>query len=138
MIVEVDFRKEKIMKILAVCIVLLCFTLAAKADHITGGEIFYTFAGSSNGINSYNVTFKLFMRCNSGRQFNNPTLVSLFDRGTNQRFSDISVNLSSSEVIQIANPDPCITDPPRVCYVVGYYHFTVNLPVSADGYILSS
>src|SRR5205085_6366096 len=46
--------------------------------------------------------------------------------------------LSSSEVIQISNTDPCITDPPRVCYVVGYYNFNVNLPASTNGYILSS
>jgi len=134
----VDSRKQKITKILIVGVILLCLNISAKADHITGGEIFYTFAGTTNGNNSYNVTFKLFMRCNSGRQFNNPTVVSIFDKGTNQRVSDINVNLSSSETIQITNPDPCITDPPKVCYVVGYYNFSINLPANANGYTLSS
>src|SRR3954468_9840917 len=125
-------------KIHSLCIALLCFVISAKADHITGGQIYYTYTTNPNGTIAYTATFKLYMRCNSGRQFNNPTIVSIFDKGTNQRVSDISVSLSSSEVIQISNTDPCITDPPRVCYVVGYYNFNVNLPASTNGYILSS
>lgn len=110
----------------------------AKADHITGGEIFYTTTSNSDGTYTYATTFKLFMRCNSGRQFNNPTVVSVFDKATNERVSDVRVNLSSSETIQITNTDPCISDPPKVCYVVGYYHFTITLPASPNGYIMSS
>src|SRR6476620_2804105 len=125
-------------KVLFFAIVLLCFVGEVKADHITGREIYYTSTIGANGTNTYNVTFKLFMRCNSGRQFNNPTVVSVFDKGTNQRVTDINVNLNSSETIQITNPDPCITDPPNVCYVVGYYNFVLNLPATANGYILSS
>ncbi len=125
-------------KLCTFCIVLLCFITKAKADHITGGEIYYT-CSSNNGVNyTYNVTFKLFMRCNSGRQFYNPTIISVFDRGTNHRISDINVNLSSSETISLTDPDPCISDPPTVCYVVGYYNFTLTLPANANGYILSS
>ncbi|MDQ6814403.1 MAG: hypothetical protein M3040_11745, partial [Bacteroidota bacterium] len=91
----------------------ICFSTTAKADHITGGEIYYTYTSSANGVNTYNVTFKLFMRCNSGRQFNNPTIISVFDKGTNQRITDISVNLTRSETIEITDTDPCISDPPK-------------------------
>lgn len=125
-------------KILFSLIASLFIALTAKADHITGGEIFYTCTPAANGTNTYKVTFKLFMRCNSGRQFNNPTVVSVFDKVTNQRVTDINVNLSSSETIQITNSDPCITDPPKVCYVVGYYNFVLNLAANANGYIISS
>jgi gliding motility-associated-like protein len=125
-------------KILLFFLLFLFFAFTAKADHITGGEIYYTSVPGANGTNSYNVTFKLFMRCNSGRQFNNPTVVSVFDKGTNQRVTDINVSLSSSETIQITSQDPCITDPPKVCYVVGYYNFVLNLPATANGYTLAS
>ncbi|HSU48987.1 MAG TPA: gliding motility-associated C-terminal domain-containing protein [Segetibacter sp.] len=125
-------------KVIFLFILLLGLFSKVKADHITGGEIYYTSSAGTNGTNTYNVTFKLFMRCNSGRQFNNPTVVSVFDKGTNQRVTDINVNLTSSETIQITSPDPCITDPPNVCYVVGYYNFVLNLPATANGYILSS
>jgi gliding motility-associated-like protein len=110
----------------------------ARADHITGGEMFYTFIGKSGNNYQYAVTLKLFMRCNSGRRFNNPTIVSVFDRITNARIRDLSVPLTKQENIRLSNSNPCITNPPTVCYDVGYYQFTVALPASANGYLLSS
>ncbi len=98
----------------------------------------YSFVGVSNGMYQYNVSFKLFMRCNSGRQFNDPTIVSVYDKATNNLITDLSVRLSNSETISLNNANPCITDPPQVCYVVGYYNFTLSLPASLQGYLLSS
>jgi gliding motility-associated-like protein len=112
--------------------------LLAKADHITGGEMYYTYNGLSNGQNSYTVTLKLFMRCNSGRQFPDPAIISVFNKLSFERISDISVALSRRETISIASSDPCISDPPTVCYEVAYYTFTVSLPVNQAGYILAS
>jgi gliding motility-associated-like protein len=111
----------------------------AQADHITGGEMFYTTNGLSNGLYQYSVTLKLYMRCNSGRQFNNPTIVSIFDRVSGQRISDQTVSLSSQENISLpSNSNPCISNPPNVCYDVGYYRFNISLPASANGYVLAS
>ncbi|MBC7903355.1 MAG: hypothetical protein H7Y27_08025, partial [Gemmatimonadaceae bacterium] len=55
-------------------LILLAVFMTAKADHITGGEMYYSYGGFVNGKHNYNVTLKFFMRCNSGRQFNNPTI----------------------------------------------------------------
>lgn len=120
-------------------ILLLCaFSFTAKADHITGGEMFYTYTGTSNGQNNYDVTLKLFMRCNSGRQFPDPAIISVFNRNGYSRLQDISVELFDQQTIQLTNPDPCITNPPRVCYEVAYYHFSISLPSNQSGYILAS
>jgi gliding motility-associated-like protein len=110
----------------------------AHADHITGGEMFYTSSGNINGTQQYAFTLKLFMRCNSGRTFNNPTTVSIFDRLTNQRISDVSVALSNQETISLNTNNPCISNPPTVCYVVGYYDFVLNLPESVNGYTVAA
>ena len=110
----------------------------AKADHITGGEMYYTYTGFSNGLHQYNVTLKFYMRCSSGRNFNNPTIVSVFNKTNNARFTDISVPLTDRQTISITTPDPCITNPPPVCYEVGYYNFNVSLPSSAQGFVLAS
>jgi hypothetical protein len=120
--------------------ILLCLAMPflSRADHITGGEMYYTFEGFSNGLYTYNVTLKFYMRCNSGRSFNNPTIVSIFDKGNNTRVRDMSVTLTKQETIQITNPDPCITNPPFVCYEVGFYNFSLSLPSSVSGYILAS
>src|SRR5688572_27869092 len=101
------------------------FSLGAKADHITGGEMSYTYNTLSNGENIYTVTLKLFMRCNSGREFPDPAIISVFDRLNFQRVRDISVVLSSRQTISLTSYDPCISDPPPVCYEVAYYTFSI-------------
>jgi len=121
-----------------VSILLISLSFSGRASHITGGEMYYTFAGVNNGIYQYNVTLKLFQRCGSGRQFNNPTIISIFDKTNNSRIGDISVPINNITNISITNPDPCITNPPTVCYDVAYYTFSVSLPASVAGYVLAS
>ena len=63
------------------CLALLLFAslaITGRASHITGGEMFYTFTGIVGGQYTYSVTLKLYQRCNSGRQFPNPAIISIF------------------------------------------------------------
>ncbi|HRG23647.1 MAG TPA: gliding motility-associated C-terminal domain-containing protein [Chitinophagaceae bacterium] len=123
------------------CFILLITTLLpclVKGSHITGGEMLYTFSGVNLGLYRYNFTLKLYQRCNSGRQFPNPIVVSVFDKSSGLRVMDISVNLSAEDNIRISDPDPCISNPPDVCYDVAYYNFPVSLPSSVSGYVLAS
>jgi hypothetical protein len=119
-------------------ILLTVFSLTANAIHITGGEMYYTFVGMNGGQYEYKVTLKLFQRCNSGRQFPNPAIISVFDKVNGSRIRDVSVNISSNETISITDPDPCINNPPAVCYDVAYYTFNITLPASSGGYVIAS
>lgn len=121
-----------------VSILLLALSLTIRASHITGGEMYYRYIGISNGVYQYEVTLKLFQRCGSGRQFPNPTIISIFDKTTNNRVIDLTVPITNTTNISITNPDPCITNPPAVCYDVAFYTFPVSLPASAQGYVLAS
>lgn len=125
------------MKKLLLFILFASIFIQVKADHITGGEFYYTYSSGPNNTINYNITYKLFMTCSSTRQFNDPSYLSVFDRLTNQRVADFNINLTNTEVISITNPDPCITNPPSVCYRVGYYNFTLTLPASQNGYLLT-
>jgi len=125
------------MKQLSAFIILICFFYNASASHITGGEMYYVFNGISNGEYQYSVTLKLLMRCNSGRQFNDPAVISFFNKSTNSRFLDVSVPLTRKETIQLTDFNRCISNPPTVCYEVGYYEFSTSLPPSADGYLIT-
>ncbi|HEY6061995.1 MAG TPA: PKD domain-containing protein [Chitinophagaceae bacterium] len=122
--------------IISVLLTALCS--AAVASHITGGEMSYRYLGMTNGQYRYEVTLKLYQRCNSGRQFPNPAIISIFNKTNNSRVTDINVNIGNTENISITNPDPCISNPPDVCYDVAYYTFTISLPPSADGYVMGS
>ncbi|MEP6594856.1 MAG: PKD domain-containing protein, partial [Ginsengibacter sp.] len=126
------------LKKLIIFFLLLIYGSIVKADHITGGEMYYTSTPGSNGMILYNVTLKLFMRCNSGREFIDPSIVSVFNRSTNARISDVSVFLGNQKTIQLNDAGPCVTNPPVVCYVIGTYIFQVALPASPEGYILST
>jgi gliding motility-associated-like protein len=106
----------------------------AKADHITGGEMYYV----HNGGFSYTVTLKLFMRCNSGRMFPDPAIISVFDKNGPTRMQDISAGISNRQTLQLNTFDPCISTPPTVCYEVAYYVFEVTVPPSATGYVIAS
>ena len=117
-------------------LLLMALHFEAKADHITGGEMFYNFTGKSGTNNTYAVTLKLYMRCNSGRRFNDPTTIAIFDKSNFQQVQEISVPLIDETTISLNNQNPCISDPPTVCYVIGIYHFSVSLPPNAEGYLI--
>jgi gliding motility-associated-like protein len=119
-------------------VLLAGFSFPGRASHITGGEMYYTFIGVLNGEYRYSVTLKLFQRCFSGRQFPNPIVVSVFDKTNGSRVLDLQVPLNSTSNLSIANYNPCISNPPVVCYDVAYYSFTVSLPGSPSGYTIAS
>jgi gliding motility-associated-like protein len=100
--------------------------------------MYYTYLGVSGGMHQYDVTLRFYMRCNSGRMFNNPCIITVFDKATNNRVTGVSVPLASQHNISINDPNPCITNPPRVCYEIGTYLFKLSLPASEAGYIVSS
>ncbi len=121
-----------------ILVLLITSPIFSMAGHISGGEIHYTLVGQSSGEYTYNITLKLYRLCDGGRQINNSTVVSIFNRATNERIRDIIVPLSSKRELKFISTDPCITNPPTVCYEVGFFDFNITLPPSANGYIVSS
>lgn len=124
--------------LLLAAFILLGFIPSALADHITGGEIFYTFKGMSGSDYRYGVTVRLFMRCNSERMFNDPAIIGVFNLLTGERITNLDAALTRTQQLSLDETDPCITNPPRVCYNVGSYEFDVVLPPSKDGYLLTA
>lgn len=98
----------------------------------------YTLVSQLNGNYTYNVTLKLYRLCDGGRELNNSTIVSVFNRGNFARIMDITVPLSFTQTLNLSQFAPCITNPPTVCYEVGYFDFSVTLRGNAEGYLLSS
>jgi gliding motility-associated-like protein len=124
-------------KLFGIFLLLACF-LFARADHITGGEIFYSLTSVSGNQYTYHITYKLFMVCHTIRQFPDPAIISIFNKGSGVRIMDKSIRLGRTEYLQLTDTNPCVTDPPEVCYRVGYYDFDVTLPASADGYLIAT
>lgn len=129
----------KALKYTLLCII-GCFGFASSyANHITGGEMFYVLKGMSGGDYIYEVTLKLYRDCNSGgAQLDDVAPIAVFNNETRAQFgSTFMVTRTNKVTLSIKSPDPCILNPPTVCYEVGYYTFTVTLPPSSQGFTIS-
>jgi len=111
------------------------------AEHITGGEMYYTFTGiSSTGQYQYRVTLKLYRDCfSAGAQLDAGAAIAIFGKSGGNMVWNNSNNLvtrTKVERLQLGSPGACITNAPIVCYEVGYYEFEVSLPASVNGYTI--
>jgi len=115
-------------------------TATAFANHITGGEMYYTLTGQSGNNYSYHVVLKLYRDCNAppgSAQLDDAAPISIF---SNSGFASVwakTVDRTKIVVLNLDSPNPCINNPPAVCYQVGYYEFDVTLPGTAQGYTVA-
>jgi hypothetical protein len=121
-------------------IVALLFTLSSYANHITGGEMFYTLVNQSGNTYTYAITLKLFRDATTGTQLDPSVNIAIYDKATNALVWSSAgtggIALASTAILT-ATPGPCIVNPPTVSYQVGFYNFTVPLPGSASGYTIT-
>lgn len=122
---------------------MICITCAyeARASHIIGGEMYYEYLGTAGeGMHRYKITLKLFRVCESGGNLAimpPSVFFTFFNNETNQ---EIAKNLSpqkSFDEKQSAQTDPCIVNPPRVCFQIGTYETTVTLAENDQGYTVA-
>ena len=108
-----------------------------RANHITGGQIYYTLNSQSGNNYSYSVSLLLYRdSLSSGAQLDQTASIAIFDRLTGAMVFNRNVELSFIEVLHLHSPGPCINHPPTVIYQVGHYKFDVTLPGNANGYII--
>jgi gliding motility-associated-like protein len=113
------------------------FAIPLFANHITGGEVYYTYKGQlANGNHQYHVTLKLYRdHFSTGAQLDPAAPIAIFNNGT--MVWSQSVPMTSQVRLILGSPGPCISNAPVVDYDVGYYEFDVDLPSSTFGYIIS-
>jgi gliding motility-associated-like protein len=122
----------------------LCF-----AGHIAGGEVFYKYLGPGVLGNSskYEISLRLFREClppvggvataempaSVGVNIYNNTVPS------SQFGAQLNVARTSFETLPLTYVNPCISPPPTpgICYQVGVFTFTMDLPNTANGYIIA-
>ena len=134
-------------KFLVLIIITLLYFLPASASHISGGELFYEYQGPGSTPNSskYKLTIRLFSDCHpidpgSTQVLENETVV-IGIYNTNGLTFQSSVRLTLQlpiPVIELHQSSiPCLTSAPDVCFRIGVFTATTELPSSPDGYTLS-
>lgn len=130
------------MKKLIVLILWLFVTMTAEAHHIIGGEMNYIFV-SSNGTNyTYNVTLKLYRGCepvdNNHSALDPSVVFSIWDNDNNSFYATSQpIPLNGPVEPQKRSIDPCIVNPPTICYELGTYTTTLTLPLNRTGYTIA-
>ncbi|MGB1317885.1 MAG: hypothetical protein ACPG5W_06750, partial [Flavobacteriales bacterium] len=104
----------------------------AKATHIVGGELVYTYLGSSQ----YQISLIVYRDCSVTTDFDDPASVGVFN-ASNNLVQDLNFNLDS--VVQLVGTinSSCVTAPSNVCTEVGYYSEIVTLPPVVGGYTIA-
>ena len=126
------------MKRFLLILITIVLSKTLLAEHITGGEMFYTYVGRSGSNYQYKITLKLFRHClNTGAQLDPAAAIGIFNRTTGALVWNQKIPITRREELRLGSPGPCITNAPEVCYQVGYYEFSVDLPESVNGYTVS-
>src|SRR5258705_5162890 len=95
-------------------------SVSSYANHITGGQIFYTYAGQSGGNYQYNVTLWLYRdHFSTGAQLDPSAPIAIYDKSTGARVWSNSVPQTDTEHLHLISPDPCTTNHPVVSHEVG-------------------
>lgn len=125
-------------KFIALTILAFSVTLSFAA-HITGGEMYYTYVQQlANGNHQYSVTLKLYRNCGGvGAPLDGSASIAVYSTAGGAPILTRNAPLARTQLLSLGAPDPCIQNPPAVCYEVGFYEFTIDLPPSAAGYIIS-
>ncbi len=127
-------------RLLIILITTVLFTKPLLAEHITGGEMYYTFKGvASNGDYIYHVTLKLYRDCfSAGAQLDAEAAIAVFSKAPgNAMVWHQLVPRDSIVRLQLGAPGACITNAPVVCYEVGYYGIDIQLPPTTFGYTVA-
>ena len=133
----------KCMKKLVAIIISLFAFVPLFASHIRGGEMYYKYMGPGTGSNTsvYQVTLKLYIRCDANQNQKDPNEpFTVFTRSNNRQYGNVITAPLTSEVRISYDPasNPCITNPPTdICYLMRFYSATIELPDDPTGYTIS-
>ena len=135
------------------CIFIILFlagSIPALALHIAGGEMYYRYLGPGSAPNTdrYLITLRLFRECNPAVPSFPPNVqaapmpadvaIGIFSNGPPVSLMDsIDVKQSDFKIIELQSPLICINNPPSICYQVGYFTFTIDLPKVPNGYTIA-
>ncbi|TDH21243.1 PKD domain-containing protein [Segetibacter sp. 3557_3] len=135
------------MKRIIFLLLFFCASFFSYAGHIAGGEVFYKYLGPGGLANTdkYEITLRLFRECNppvGGQpiaEMPPDVWLGIFRNAqpAQLQIEFKAVPRASLVPISLTTPGPCITNAPVVCYQVGTYTVTTDLPVSTAGYVIS-
>ncbi len=133
----------KLKRIYLALLVIFFSVYSAKAFHIKGGWIEYSYLRSDTTAKTttYNITAYFMVTCDPNVPYPASSLqqvyVGVFDASTNAYITTKTIPNSGENTISKTTYSPCLSNPPTVCFKVFNYISTITLPNNVNGYILS-
>jgi gliding motility-associated-like protein len=111
------------------------------ARHIKGGWIQYEYVGQGSSANTstYKITVYVFRDCSQNGPM--PSSLGIFDAVTNATIQTITGTANSYTLQTNASKttfDPCLSNPPTICYQIYTYSTSVTLPDNTNGYLIAA
>lgn len=136
------------MKKYTALVLLLFIAVPSFALHIAGGELFYRYVGPGTAPNTdrYSITLRLFRECNpvtpGGQQaapMPGEVELGVFTNTASSGvlYKSLIVPRSEFSTITLQSPLTCIVNPPDICYQIGYFTTTMDLPKQEYGYTVA-
>lgn len=102
----------------------------------------YAYLGMDGTKYRYKVTLKLYRICGTGErvaELPEKIYFSVFDKSTYQPApgSPYLRTRVSKEVRELGQVDPCIVNPPSICFQIGTYEADISVESNAAGYIVA-
>ncbi|WP_244620341.1 PKD domain-containing protein [Chitinophaga japonensis] len=130
------------MKRLSLLIICLACVSIAQASHIIGGEMYYEYLGpAGTGMHQYRITLKLFRVCEHGgniAEMPPSVYFAVFSKDNGSR-TDLQQFPRSGpvQIVTSGQVDPCIVNPPQICFEIGIYEGTITVPENDQGYTVA-
>jgi gliding motility-associated-like protein len=129
---------SKLTKYFAGCFIAFVFALPSKANHISGGEMYYTLVSQSGNNYTYQITLKLFRDvASTGPALEPVQNIGIYEKVTNSLAWSGQASMTNQYNLTLGTPNPCIIAPPQVSFTIALYTFQVTLPGSQFGYTIS-
>lgn len=127
-------------KIFTLICVLFLLCGGVYARHIKGGVIQYLYVGAGSAANSsvYTITVTVYRNCDLTGPM--PSALTIYDAVSHTIIQQINntTNLYTLQSVPTKSTfDPCLSNPPKICYQVYTYSTNVELPNNANGYIIA-
>jgi gliding motility-associated-like protein len=120
-------------KLFLVLLTIFSSTFFLSASHLTGGRITYRHLGA----NKYEIKLSIYRDCSETFPFDNPAIISIYQKGSNTLVYNQALPIYSQSVIPPYVPNPCFIPPAGICLEIGVYIDTVQLANNATGYTIA-
>lgn len=121
------------------CLLLLLLSAhSGYARHVKGGHIEYKYngPGTNPGWSNYTFTVTVFFSCTTSGPKDNVYL-GIFDAVSGNTIISKQIATTTTRTVTKTSVNPCMTNPPSICYQINTYVYTADIPDNAGGYVLA-